>query len=1100
MTPFVGPSPHSPSPQAAFQNSAEPQFSGPLKTELGKRIARQMSCERSHDEPASKRRQVSLSDKVSHLTLTAPLCQPVAALVPTAAVQPDRSTGYTFDRSALKTALYNLATGDLSRADFIVLVNQYGYRPALHRFPLRLLLPSDCLALTERACRQIVQHDGSFLEQLPPQAITCSICLAAYSFYRKNLFKLIPQDLKEPFFTQLIKREPAAILNIAIDQRTCTQRLAACCAASSVFESLSECERTPELAIGMCRSTGQGLQHIPEQQRSYELCLRACQASGEALLHVPERLKDDELCRVALSTYVLSYRWFPKRLLNDPQWQLLACQKNGSVLQWIPRQLHDKTLMEASCRSNGIALAFIDPDKISYQMCLLACLSNPLKLSKNCQYIPKRHMDEPMRRLICYTTFESSLCDRFSLNTAHFYKRLLQENPYASLSWIPEEFRVAEHYLQSCRKHWSDLKLIDEADRTPQVCLAACRGHGAALEWVPERCRTLEICQAACQSSCDAYQYVPKGGVTFESFAQMLRAQIQQSFMPLPLPLLLTHARRLLTGADVQAILAIIFTSGNYQLTVLSHDQLSFAQKRQFIEWMLEPSCRPQPQQCKNANLCEMASPLQFHMHNPELEHLLLATIKVAEHWRPPRYDSGQQLLAEIERALSTAAVGLPAGHEPLLQSQGTPAGGRTLKIDQGAEAFYYKFQRQKESLKTLMREGVVHSVRAKRPDLFGQLRSKLPGDSRFFRLYLDLLPEALPTFPDPLEIGMDEAGRKYVHVYRYVARPEYSVYAHRADHSEPGKPYRKGEQGILTACHDIGQFIALGLVPTSTLPAFHNSKSGREWMALHALLGYVNRSAHPGTFGAWNSVATEYCDFGYDGFRDVGDFEPFGKIESFTKRADAQDCIEGPEVEQCFCLANAICENLIAAQLIRARLRQQSPDYHYKNPEAQQQNQAFIEQSLICFLKGMYGERLKGERERDFLRERFELDKPAYKEWLARTAVEILYWTAKQPHPNQPDLPPFESTSPLYSHEDGYALHLNRTGRLDPNLYPNNTAEEDHIQIYPSQFYNHKRELNLGSHNAVFPLTTLMRGLTRLCTGILSYDHTAAHLALLSE
>ena len=98
-----------------------------------------------------------------------------------------------------------------------------------------------------------------------------------------------------------------------------------------------------------------------------------------------------------------------------------------------------------------------------------------------------------------------------------------------------------------------------------------------------------------------------------------------------------------------------------------------------------------------------------------------------------------------------------------------------------------------------------------------------------------------------------------------------------------------------------------------------------------------------------------------------------------------------GQEVEQCLCLLNAVCENLLAAHLIRARLRQQGSDYHYKNPQALQQTEAFIEQSLLSFLQGMYGERMNSDSKHAFLRKRLELNSPAYKRWLTRAAVEVL-------------------------------------------------------------------------------------------------------------
>ena len=133
-----------------------------------------------------------------------------------------------------------------------------------------------------------------------------------------------------------------------------------------------------------------------------------------------------------------------------------------------------------------------------------------------------------------------------------------------------------------------------------------------------------------------------------------------------------------------------------------------------------------------------------------------------------------------------------------------------------------------------------------------------------------------------------------------------------------------------------------------------------------------------------------------------MGDFGPFGKIESFTKKREGRVSLHVPEVEQSLSLLNAVCENLIAANLIRARLRQTGSDYHYKNPEAQKQSQAFIEQTLLAFLKGMYAERLDStESARLFLRARLGLDEPNYARWLSRATVDRC--TGR---PNSPVLP----------------------------------------------------------------------------------------------
>ena len=1051
----------------ATQGVAEQPMQSVGETDCSPTMPKPMDTGRSQCQPENKRRRVSLLNEVHHRTLAeaeppALPCAPVTAHT-TVAPQlclPVVSTAP--DRSALKTALYNLSADALSPADFIVLVNRFGYHPPLHGFPLKTLQPYDCLALSERACQQIIQHEGNyfFFEQLPPAAITCAVCIAACFFCpdRPGLYKRIPEHLKEPFFTQLVKRFPMEVVSIPVAERSFERLGAACCAYRSVLFNILD--RPIPLVIEICRRSGYWLEHVPLAQRTYALCLKACETDGHALKHVPDCHKDEKLCRAAVSKHGWAYVWLPEKFSQNYEWQLLACRNSGDVLQ----------------RMN--------PERITYEMCRLACINDPLYASK---HVPDRLFDDDLRWLLCLKS-HLWMYEEFKPDSANFYERLLRENFQTTLSCVPVASRTPELYLLACKKNGGDLELVPEEERTPEICLAACGNNGLALQWVPKQYRTAQIVQLACYEAAQIIQYVVEGTVGPEWFVKAMR---NRDNCP---RLLLSHAKRLLSDADFQTLLHKTFMHGNHhQMAMLTLEQVSPVQKEELIEWMLAPTCWPAPAPPKSPDLCEMASPLHASLENPELDHLAMAALKVADHWTPPRYDSGRALLNEIERAMSAASVELASDCEPLFNGPGKIAGGRTFKIDQGAKAYYYKFQTKRESLKTLMQEGVIHTVRERHPELFGQLRSKLPGATRFFRLYMDQLPE-WPDFDDPLAIQKDEKGRDYVHVYRYVASTDYSVYAHKADHGNPGNPHQKGEQGILTACHDIGRFIARGLVPTSTLPAFHDSESEREWMALHALLGYERGDVYPGTFGAWNSVATEYCDFGYGGFRDVGDFEPFGAIESYMKKYDAQAGVKVSEQEQCLCLLNAVCENLLAAHLIRARLRQSIPDYHYKNTEALQQTETFIEQSLVCFLKGMYSDSMEGECDRAFLRQRLNLNEPTYERWLARAAVEILYWTAKQPHPDRPDLPPFEDGSPLYSHQDGYALHLNRTGRLDPQLYPDVGIKKGRpppAPVYPSRFHNKMQRLNLGCTNAVFPLTTLMRGLVRLCTGILTYDHT---------
>ena len=1059
MNPSVSPSPYSAGPYVPAQDRAQQPMTAATGTARTHTVSNSTDTGQRRCAPEQKRRKVSLCDAV-HLPLTEPTACPHEPVPPpgqtVVAAQPAKAITEP-DRRAVKTALQHLAADTLNPADFIVLVNRFGYQTPLHHFSLDSLQPSDWLQLKEHNCQEILRYHSSFFAQMPPAAITSDICLTVYMACGADMFGLVPQPLRDSFFTQLVDCWPVCVVDIPAKYQTFERLLSACCHDATVLKELSDEQRSVPLITEVCQRTGYGLEYLPYEKRSYNLCLKACETCGKALEHVPNEHKDEKLCQAALSTYGAAFIWCLKYALQQ-----------GKV-----------------------------PVQASETVCSVASATAVRKPADHTTKDVYGRVDQQRRWQICLTTQDPLECRRCRPNNMDgFYERLLKENSWASLEWIPAHCRTPMHYLLACQKNGRDLQLVPEPHRTAQVCLAACRARGAALQWVPKQLRSATVCQAACQYFITAVTHVPQGRLSLSFFVQAMLCRVHSPHF------LLTHARRILSETDFQRFVERSFIGGNRaQMTMLTHPQVSDAQKRALIEWMLQPELWPAPQLHKDSDLCELASPLCFALNNPELEQLLQTAVHVAEGWTPPSHAGGQRLLREIERAASLAAVERPDHNEPLLQTEGSTAGGRTLKFEQGEQACYYKFQRQKESLQTLMQEGIVHTVREKHPELFGPLQSKLPGDTRFFKLYLDQLPAPLPKFDDPLAIEQDEQGRRYVHVYRYRASTDYSVYAHKADPCHPDNPYHKGEQGILTACHDIGVFVARGLVPTSTLPVFHDSDSGRQWMALHALFGYQYSAVHPGKFCDWNGGATEYCDFGYGGFRDVGDFEPFGKIESFTKKRESRVSLHVPEVEQSLSLLNAVCENLIAANLIRARLRQTGSDYHYKNPKAQKQSQAFIEQTLLSFLKGMYADRLDStESARRFLRARLDLDEPAYKRWLTRATAEVLYWTAQQPSVGQPDLPPFPDNGLPYSHKDGYALHLNRTGRLDPELYPHEKINKNGNGRYPSLFCEPDGQLNLGAYNSLFPLTTLMRALVRLCTGMLTYNHNGPELSAVSR
>ena len=407
-------------------------------------------------ESESKKRRVSLPEAVQHLTLaesSASQCEPATpAMDTTVAAQSCRP-----ERTDLKTALGNLCNNALSPADFVVLVNEFGYCAPLDKFPVEVLHPFHWLAIRQRVCQQILRWHPSLLAKLPALMITCDICLNAHRGLKGAMFSLVPDHLKDSFFTKLVESYPREVLNIPPIERTFERLLTACSAEREILDALSDEQRTVALVAQVVQRTGYGLQYLAKEQRSYGLCLRACAVNGAALEHVPNEFKDKNLCRAALSQCGLAYRWLPEELSKDKKMQLLACQKEGAALQWIAKEQHNRELLEAACQSHPIALTLIEKDKITPEMCRLACSNNA---SAAAPHIPEDLLDETLCWQICSTTDDPQQCQHFMPKTANDYKRLLNENDWATLAWVPEEYRNAEHYLLACQNRGVDLSLI----------------------------------------------------------------------------------------------------------------------------------------------------------------------------------------------------------------------------------------------------------------------------------------------------------------------------------------------------------------------------------------------------------------------------------------------------------------------------------------------------------------------------------------------------------------------------------------------------------------------------------------------------------------
>ncbi|WP_252176593.1 hypothetical protein [Endozoicomonas sp. 4G] len=444
--------------------------------------------------------------------------------------------------------------------------------------------------------------------------------------------------------------------------------------------------------------------------------------------------------------------------------------------------------------------------------------------------------------------------------------------------------------------------------------------------------------------------------------------------------------------------------------------------------------------------------------------------------------DIARQLESELAHASDVEfhQVFADQHRRPLFEKAGTIVGGRTLVIpnDNEEEADYYKFQRIGEFTSPLAREGIMHQF----IDQNDRFKSKKPSFGQYLVVLEKDLPESARGFTDPLlEIYIHN--EKALLAYHFTATNNYHKYAHTPDETSSA-PYARPEQGLLNSIHDIGVLNGqFGIMPKSAIPAFHTD--GQRWVFLSPLLKSSDYYAFPlpGKFESWIE-ATERPGFGWDGLQNWGDVEFYGSMTSGLTSKNSKTSGYTPEVLQRLSFANALCENLLAAVLLRSRLRRDSPDYYYKNKQAVAETENFIEQLLNEYLSGLFAKE-KEVQPKPRLQTLMGLGDSKYRSWLTRTAQEILYWTARQP---------YEVTDPCASTPSGecYSQHLLLTGHLDKTLYPDPLHPMDARKAFPRDFQRTSGRLHLGATGSGFPLTALTTGFTSIAHKV--FEHSAQY------
>ncbi|WP_157794298.1 DUF4116 domain-containing protein [Endozoicomonas ascidiicola] len=914
--------------------------------------------------------------------------------------------------------------------------------------------------LNQQQLEALISINYSWIKHIPEAQLTTALC-DSFCKIAPQAFELLPATfqtarLKQRYLQSHSILPANSITNHSDDYHSCLKRVTS---LPSKFKEIPEHFQTAQFLL-TCAD-------------QYEKNLSQCWGKGMMDYGLRNFLKNVpvEKCSEALIDRIFTMNQYkletlPETLKNTARYEL-ACQNDGLSLAEVPSDLITSTLSQLACQNNGLALQSVPEPYKTAALCKLACSQNGMAL----QYVPDAWKTEEICTIACSQDGNALVHAPESVRNFELCVTALQHCSGWVIHELPPEIKKDERLLEHIESlealfyqpweveglsflHWTD-------DKKRQRCHQHIE-KGGALSRVPKKYRDNALCSRAVERALDpatVLPSVPDNVLSDSRFQQLCQKQLHDMDYQ-------QYFGNKNNTASLQSYYHPNLLSLNSQLAMICGSS-SDEEKRQ---WLHNVYSDKQEQVTTRQNLCSQVNPLNRGLINNPFAKDLLATCYQNTAFTPSQLTVADELEAWIKTQCQHPEISaLPENFSFPPDTQ--RAGGRALRIPTGKpNCLYLKLQRKSEPLNELLREGFVHQFLDNK-GLRQELKSNYPSFTAFYRISVEQLPVKPDSFDDALEIE-DIDGHSYVTAYYYQASANYVTYAHQPDNAATN-PFQQPEEGILKACHDIGRFMNWGMLHTSSLPAFHDTDSGRTFLFTHSLLGYQREDKapgtypYPGTFGAWNSTATNQPDFGYTGFRDIGDYEKFGHVNSYFKAADCRRETHPEQVNQCLAFANCMMDNLLAALLIRSRLRQHSSGYHYKNNATITETANFISATITAFMEGM-GRSAS-------LSQHLLLTEDACQQWLTRCAEEILYWTARQP--SERHYPDPCKTAP---DKDCYSEHLKHY-KIADSLYPEDNSS--HRVSGPGDYHNCNGKLNLGGQHAMLPLLTLTNGLFRLAT-----------------
>ncbi|MGN7940960.1 DUF4116 domain-containing protein [Virgibacillus sp. 6R] len=217
--------------------------------------------------------------------------------------------------------------------------------------------------------------------------------------------------------------------------------------------------------------------------------------------------------------------WYIDKVEKTPERCLEAVKQNGRTLQLIPKNFHSLSLCLEAVKQNPSAIKYVSRKVMTPDICMEAVRNDGTIIAYS-TYIPDEFRTKELYLEAIKQNGEALKYVPDKYKSESICKIAIMQNGLA-LEFVPKNILSEELFVLAVEQNGLALEYVPSKNKTKKICNAAVNNNALALEHVLNRYKTEELCNAAVIASWKAFLYVPESMYTLNNclaiFERILR-------------------------------------------------------------------------------------------------------------------------------------------------------------------------------------------------------------------------------------------------------------------------------------------------------------------------------------------------------------------------------------------------------------------------------------------------------------------------------------------------------------------------------------------------------------------------------------------------